>query len=91
MSGPCAAFLTRLLQSLHKSLEFAVCDRHEMPVLGEGALLDISAEFLERGDALALQTVIFGAKVAIDFRVARLVAARIAQDVLREQILRIAA
>src|ERR1700728_234474 len=79
------------LQSLHKHLELGVRNRHKMLVLRESAILDIGPELLEGGDALLLQTVIFGAKVAIDLRMARLMAARIAQDVLREQVLRIAA
>ena len=79
------------LQSLHKHLVLGVGDRHEMLVLGEGALFDIGAEFLEGGDALALQAVIFGAKVAVDFGVTGLMAARITKHVLGEQILRVAA
>ena len=67
------------VEPLHERLELGVGDRHEMLVLREGALLDVGPELLERGDALALQTVIFGAKVAVDFGVTRLMAARIAQ------------
>src|SRR4029077_18459488 len=65
-------FSALLLQLLHKGREFSVGDRHEMLVLGESAFLDIGPELLECGDALVLQTVIFSAKVAIHFGVARL-------------------
>ena len=62
-----------------------------MLVFREGALFDVGPELLEGGDALLLQPVVFGAKVAVDFGVARLMAARIAEHVLGEQILRVAA
>ena len=58
---------------------------------GKGALFDVGTELLKRGDPLALQAVVFRAKVAIDLRVTGLMAARIAEHVLGEQILRVAA
>ena len=62
-----------------------------MPVLRESALFDIGAELLESGDTLALQPLVFGAEVAIDLGVTGLMAARIAEHILGEQILRVAA
>src|SRR3984957_17463072 len=62
-----------------------------MLVLRESAPLDTGPELLERGDALLLQRVVLGAKVAIDLRVPWLMAARITEHVFSEQILRIAA
>ena len=79
-----------LSHRFHESLELSVRNWHEVFVLGEGAFLDIGAELLERGDTLALQAFIFDAEVAIDFGVAWLMAARIAEYVLGEQILPVA-
>ena len=61
-----------------------------MFILWERAIFDVGPELLEGGDLFALQSVVFGAKVAIDFGVAGLMAARIAEHILGEQILRVA-
>ena len=79
-----------LLQTLHKRLELGVSNGHEMFIFRIGAFFDVGAEFLERGDARALQPFVFGSKIAVDLGVARLMTARIAEHVLGEQILSVA-
>jgi hypothetical protein len=75
----------------HERLELRFRYRRQMLLLRIGPGLDVGAEFLERRDPLLLQSVIFGAKIAVDLGVARLVAAGVAEHVLGEQILRVAA
>ena len=63
----------------------------DVPVLGVGAALHVGDVFREGGDALRLQAVVLGGEVAIDLGVARHVAAVLAEDVLGEQVLGVAA
>src|SRR5271168_1507355 len=80
-----------LAQPVRKRLELGVGDRDQVLFLRIGAGLDVGAEFLERGDALVLKAVELGPEVAVDLGVAGLMAAGIAEHVLGEQILRVAA
>src|SRR5262249_585865 len=79
------------LQRLDESLELGVGNRAEVLFFRVGAGLDLGPEFPEGADALLLQTVELGAEIPIDLGVPGPVPARVAEHVLGEQILGVAA
>ena len=79
------------LQQFHKSRELGIVDCNNVFLFRICTALNVSLEFLERGYPLVLKPVIFGAEIAIDFGVARLVAPGVAKHVLGKKILRVTA
>ena len=77
--------------ALHERRELIVVDRHD-PVRGRICpACNIRCEFVESGDTLGLQAVIFGAEIAVGPGMARLVPARVTQHIVREEVLRVRA